>query len=244
MNRTALTLFIATLIGVATGVAAQQPNGYYPDPTPSGANVIVIPPSDLDPIDAILNNPAIYTPRPTLDARRADLPTGAFLTPGTTAVVTLGPLNVRDTPTTENTSIVITTLQRGEDVTVLSLSPDLQWAFVDTRGPAFTQGWVNALYIQPFLANPSPFAPSLPDAAETGFTLVATQTVNIRQSPVLFSARVGILPEGSRASIVGVTNTYSWWKIEVDGTVGWVSGSYIYPENPAAYNSVPILQEF
>ncbi len=219
------------------------PGGFVPQGTPDANVIVVPPPRSEDPVDNILANPLILTPRATLDQRSAEIPPN-FLRIGSTAVATQGSLNVRTIPNTGNTSVILTQLDRGDDVTILALSPDLQWAFVDTRGPLFIQGWVFAVYLDPYQGEITPFAPSLPDAAETFFTLRAQRTVNLRQSPVLFSERVGILPQGAQASIVAVTNTYSWWKIEYEGTVGWVSGSYVYIEQPEAYNQVPIFSDF
>lgn len=252
MKRPILISVVLLTVVLALGVlaAAQPPTpppvyGSFPGATPNAADVIVIPPSFDDPLEELFNDPTIYMPRPTLDTRTGAIPDGSFLTPGTTAIVIAGPLNVRSAPNTGLTTVVVTQLDRGEDITVLGLSTDLQWVLIDTRGPAFTQGWVKAEFIQPFQADVDQFADSASGTtATTGYTLRARVTVNIRQSPVLFSDRVGILPEDSQANIVGVTNTYSWWKIEKDGLIGWVSGSYIYPEQPEAYYSVPILQDF
>jgi uncharacterized protein YgiM (DUF1202 family) len=245
----AVMLLVSASVTPAATVYAQAnsptppPGGFVPQGTPD-ASVIVIPPSRSDdPVDNILSNPLILTPRPTLDRRSPRIPDN-FLVTGTTAVVVQGPLNVRNVPNTGNTSVVLAQLDRGDDVTILGLSDNLEWAFVDTRGPLFLQGWVASAFLDPYQGSITPFAPDLPDAPTTGFTLRAQQTVNLRQSPVLFSARVGILPGGAQASIIAVTNTYSWWKIAYEGTVGWVSGTYVFIEQPGAYSQVPIFSEF
>jgi uncharacterized protein YraI len=244
-------VFVMALGGMGMVAASQPfspPEQIYPYATPDPANVIVIPPGGpqvippSDPIDAIIAEGLQAPIVPTADTRIPNAPEN-FLTDGRTAIVTAGPLNVRSAPSTGFDSIVLGQLQQGEDVTILGLNDNLEWAFIDTRGPLFTQGWVRTLYIEP-LEEFQAFPPGLPDAAATGFTLRARNTVNIRLEPVLFSDRVGILPQGAQAEIIGRTSTYSWWKIKVDGTVGWVSGSFVYPEQPAAYNSVPILVNF
>jgi uncharacterized protein YgiM (DUF1202 family) len=242
-------MLIAATLSAPNTVYAQAnsptppPGGFVAQGTPDASVIVIPPPRSEDPVDNILANPLILTPRPTLDQRSARIPEN-FLRIGTTAIVMEGPLNVRNVPNTGNTSVVLAQLDRGDDVTILALSPDLEWAFVDTRGPLFLQGWVASVFLDPFQAEITPFAPSLPDAAETGFTLRAQRTVNLRQSPVLFSERVGILPQGAQAAIVAVTNTYSWWKIEYEGTVGWVSGTYVFVEQPEAYSQVPIFSDF
>ncbi len=203
--------------------------------------MIVIPPSSQGVVDEILSDPVVLTPRPTRAVSAPPVNYGQ-LQPGQTAVVLQGPLNVRNAPDTGVATLVLTQLQRGDDLTVLQISADGAWAYIDTRGPAFVQGWASTRYIAPFDNQPDNFAPGLPDEPASGQTLIALETVNIRAAPVIFSARVGILAENTRAEIIGTTNTYSWWKIKVDGTVGWVAGAYIYPENPTAYSSVPIIR--
>ena len=215
--------------------------GYLPPPTPDAADVIVIPPppQTLSPVDAILADPAINTPGPTPVPNLRVPPN--FLQIGDTALVTTLELNVRTAPSL--TAPIIGQLNQGEDVTILGLSGDLQWAFVDTRGKLFEEAWVSTLYIER-LEDFQPFAPGLPDTGTTGFTLRALFTVNIRSAPTLFSDRVGILPENTTAAIVGRKSTYNWWKIRLDdGTVGWVAREYIYVVDPDAYQQAPILTE-
>lgn len=223
-------------------IITRVPNtGYYPQPTPDAANVIVIPnpPQTLSPVEAILADPAIYTPGPTF-VPNAQVPPG-FLQPGDTALVTSINLNIRTAPSL--TADVLGQLNRGEDVTILRLSDDLQWAYVDTRGKFFTEAWVSTLYIEK-LENFQAFAPSLPDTGGSSYILRAQFTVNIRSEPTLFSDRVGILPQYAEAEIVGRKSTYNWWKIRVDGsTIGWVAKEYVYIVDPAAYQNVPVVTE-
>lgn len=225
----------ALCLWLVMSVGAQQP-------TPNPANVIVIPPpTPSDPVERILSSPLVLTPAAPSGFFNAAAPPN-FLQAGDTAIVTAGNLNVRTQPNTGNEALVLTQLQRGHDVTVLSFSPDLQWVFVDTRGPQFLQGWVNALYIEK-QGDFQPFAPSLPDAAATGFVLRAQYTVNIRQGASIFSPRVGILPQNAEAEIIGRKSTYNWWKIRAGDTVGWVSASFVYVEPSAYYENVPVVTD-
>jgi N-acetylmuramoyl-L-alanine amidase len=209
-----------------------------PPATPD-ASVPVAPPPATSTIDALLNQPGVLTPRPTATFI-PQVPPG-FLQAGNTAIVLEGPLNVRDQPSVRDGQVIVQ-LEKGEDVTVLQLSPDLNWALVDTRGPAFVQGWVSTDFLRqqgefiPFEATSEPGQPN------TEFVLRATETVNIRANPVLFSPRVGILAAGTDAVIIGRKSTYQWWKIRTeDGTVGWVSSIYVYVVTPAAYQQAPVL---
>lgn len=228
------------LLAMVGAVLAQTSTGYYPPATPDPANVRVIPVGPTSVIDDLLNSPLVVTPYPTAPYRNATAP-GGFLSAGDTAVVLAGPLNVRSQPGGDLPTLVIGQLQVGEQVTVLSLSDTLEWAYVDTQGPLFTQGWVSVAYIEQ-LENFQAFAPSNGGGGGTGMTVRAVYTVNIRQSATLFSPRVGILPADSVAEIIGRKSTYGWWKVRLSsGVVGWVSSTYVRPEDPAAYYSVPVL---
>lgn len=233
---TALILLLALVMLLATPFAgAQQPPPATPVP-----DVIVIPPPS-DPVDDILNNPAVLTPRPT--ATFPNIPPPGELRPGITAIVIDEPLNVRDIPSVQGSDVLLQ-LNRGDDVTVLSLTPDRQWALVDTRGPDFITGWVNT----DFIRQQSDFMPfqatSVPGEPGTGLILRAQVNVNVRAAPVLFSPRVGILAAGVEAEIIGRKSTYEWWKIRLnDGTVGWVSSVYVYIASQEAYQLAPVLVE-
>lgn len=238
-------LFLLALALMATLAAAQVPTpqpppnqGYYPAPTIDGSGVVVIPVGPTSFVDDILNSPGVLTPGPTPPPGVPSVPDG-FLQPGTVAAVTANTLNVRTAPSTE--ANIIGRLQRGEEITVLQLNPDLTWALVDTRGPLFAQGWVSTAYIAAFNDTVQNFAPNADNQGATGYQLRAQFKVNIRQRATLFSPRVGILPEGTVAQIIGRKSTYNWWKIQVDDTVGWVAAEYVYILNPAAYQDVPVL---
>lgn len=236
----AVMLMVAALLTLPLLVTAEpNPPAQYPYTTPDPANVIVIPPTPGSRIDEILNDPAVLIPAAT--PFNATVPQG-FLQPGDTVLVIAQALNVRTNPIQGPEGAIIGTLQRGDDLTVLQLSADLGWALVDTRGPQFLTGWVSTQYVEK-LENFQPFAPSLPDESGTGLYLKAQQTVNIRSRPVLFSDRVGILAEDALAEIIGRKGTYNWWKIRVDGTVGWVAADYIYVIDAEAYQVAPILTE-
>jgi uncharacterized protein YraI len=247
-------IFLALVVAVTFGAghtAAQtlyptpRPfQGYAPNPTPNAANVIVIPPSnDANTFsESILANPEAFTPVPTSPALVNRSAPPGFISAGATAIVLSGPLNVRSEPNTAVSNVVLVQLQRGHDVTVLQYTPDLTWAFVDTRGPDYLQGWVFSEYLA-LAEDFQPFPPSLPDdTASTEYVLRARQNVNIRQSPTIFSTRVGLLPAGATAEIIGRTGSYSWWKIRDGETVGWVAATWIYVENPAGYTA-PELTE-
>lgn len=243
-----LLLLGSILLSVGMAVAAQTANpnppvrGDFPAATPAAANVIVIPPpTPSDPIGQILADPRIYTPIPPPLAAPY-VPPG-FIQPGQTVIVIGELVNLRSEPRSGVGVVILARLNRGDDLTVLALSDDLLWAQVDTLGPLFLQGWISTSLIQ-VQSEFQAFAPGLPNQGGSGYSVKADNTVNVRYAPTIFSDRVGILAEGALAEIIGRTSTYSWWKIRLnDGVVGWVSSTYVFPTDQAAFRSVPILTE-
>ena len=239
MKRAAMLSFVLVIVivgvmGVPLAVA-QQP---VPPATPD-ASIIVIPPP-TGPVDDILNNPAVLTPNPTATFN-PQVPLGT-LQIGDTAIVIDEPLNVRTLPDAQDGAVILQ-MRRGEDVTVLGFNDNLSWALIDTRGPAFTRGWVKSEFLrrqgdfEPFEATSIPPTWVVP----TGFVLRAQETVNIRSGPIIFTPRVGILAAGEEALIIGRKSTNEWWKIQTaNGTVGWVSAIYVYVPAPEAYSQVPL----
>lgn len=228
-----MVLALAAVLTVPFAVAQDMP------PATPDASVPVAPPPVTSTVDAILNQPGVLTPLPT--ATYIPVVPPGFLQPGDIAIVIAEPLNVRDAPDARAGTVILQ-LTRGEEVTVLQLSDDLNWALIDTGGAAFVQGWVSTDFIRAqgtFEAFPVTSEPGQPS---TAFVLRATETVNVRADPVLFSPRVGILAAGTDAEIIGRKSTYEWWKIRMaDGTVGWVSSIYVYIVTPAAYQQAPVL---
>jgi hypothetical protein len=231
-----LMLLAALVLVTTTLVDAQQPLRVTETPN---VTVVVIPPPGDSPVDRILNDPGVVTPRPT--ATYPNIPAPRDLLTGTTAIVIDDPLNVRTLPNIRD-GIVLLQLWRGDDVTVLQLTVDKQWALVDTRGPHFARGWVSAQFLR-MQGEVVPFAAtSEPDQAGTGLRLRAQETVAIRADPVILAPRVGLLPAYTEAEIIGRKSTYQWWKIRLaDGTVGWVSAMYVYVLDPQAYQLAPVL---
>ncbi|MEM6527897.1 MAG: SH3 domain-containing protein, partial [Chloroflexota bacterium] len=158
----------------------------------------IIPPQDQSPVDEILNDPAVLTPRPTATFPNIPAP-GRPITVGMTAIVIADKLNLRAAPSAGNTPI-IEQLDIRETVTVLRVTADGRWAFVDTTGADFLQGWVSTDFIreaEDFEFFEATSAPLPTEQAPTGLVLRADENVNIRSAPVIFSARVGLLPVGA-----------------------------------------------
>ncbi len=240
MKRAAIISFVL-LIGLFAGMGVPLAVAQQPVATPDPNIIVIPPPTGL--VDDILNNPAVLTPNPTATFN-PQVPPGS-LQIGDTAIVIDEPLNVRTLPDVQDGAVLLQ-MQRGEDVTLLAFNNDLSWALVDTRGPAFAEGWVKTEFLrrqgdfEPFEATSIPSTPII----EAAFILRAQETVNIRSGPIIFTPRVGILAAGEEAAIIGRKSTNEWWKIQTaNGTVGWVSAIYVYVPAPEAYSQVPLAVE-
>ncbi|MEL7235707.1 MAG: SH3 domain-containing protein, partial [Chloroflexota bacterium] len=125
--------------------------------------------------------------------------------------------------------------------------PDGAWALVDTTGAQFLQGWVSTDFIrqsEDFEFFEATSVPAATDQVPTGLVLRADENVNIRSAPVIFSPRVGLLPVGTQAEIIGRKSTYDWWKIQTaDGTIGWVSAVHVFIVTADAYQLAPVVTD-
>jgi uncharacterized protein YgiM (DUF1202 family) len=157
---------------------------------------------------------------------------------GTSATVTAGRLNVRNAPSTSGA--ILTKINRGETYAVLGVSADNGWYQVNVNG---TAGWVSAQFVNiggntnvgvtggPTVVPPSP----------TGFSVTAVATVNVRNAPSTRGTTIlGKMPLGSSASVVGRTANNSWWQVDYQGVVGWVSATYARLQTSANVNNIPV----
>lgn len=63
-------------------------------------------------------------------------------------------------------------------------------------------------------------------------TMYAKQTVNVRDLPSTDGNKLGGLSSAQEVKVLGQCNETSWYKIEFDGGVGYVSNNYIVAEKP------------
>lgn len=155
---------------------------------------------------------------------------------GLTATINTGRLNVRDQPNAFNGRILLT-VDRNQTFPVVGSNPGNTWVQLNVNG---TLGWVNAVYVR--LNNTSqPQPPTAVPPNATGYSVIATPyAVNIRSAPSVTSPVVARLPLNLTAPVVGRNFDSTWWQINYNGIVGWVSAPYapLLPGSDA--NRIPI----
>lgn len=68
-------------------------------------------------------------------------------------------------------------------------------------------------------------------------TVTALTTLNIREGPDVVYPILGGLLMSQKAQVTGRNASGSWWQINFNGTLGWISAPHTFPEAPAAkYN--------
>jgi uncharacterized protein YraI len=151
---------------------------------------------------------------------------------GTTATVTAFRLNVRSQPNA--TAPVLTRINRFESYAVTARSDDGLWyqiAFGSQRG------WVSSRWVT--ISGGSIPSPTVP--GQTGTLVTATPyTVNIRSGAGTQFGRIGRLPAGSTAQVVGRNANNTWWQINYNGIVGWVAAEYAIMQQGANVGSIPV----
>jgi uncharacterized protein YraI len=166
-------------------------------------------------------------------------PAGSY----STATVTAYRLNVRTQPSP--TAQVITRINRNETYPVTGRSADGRWYQIFVANQL---GWVNGSYVNvpnggsvPIVATASSAATSTPLPNSTGIIVTATPyTVNIRSGPGTEYSRLGQMPAGSTAAVIGRNSSSTWWQVNYNGIVGWVAAEYARIQTGANVNSIPI----
>ncbi|MFN8371611.1 MAG: PA14 domain-containing protein [Anaerolineae bacterium] len=149
-------------------------------------------------------------------------------------------LNVRSTPST--TGSILLRVNRGEVYPAVGRNGDGTWIQINANG---TVGWVTASFVVVTngVANTLPVTSGTDTSSSiplTGFTLVATSTVNIRSGPGVNFGVMGRLPQLATANIVGRNANTTWWQINYAGIVGWVSANFVSPQAGIDLNRVPV----
>ncbi|MDX2161492.1 MAG: PA14 domain-containing protein [bacterium] len=167
-------------------------------------------------------------------------------TTGAQAVVTAFRLNVRQAP--DPLAARVTQISRNETYPVLGRNGDGSWYFLQVGNQ---QGWASSRFLTILNGTNIPVVnttgsaqqqpPSQP-SANTGIQVIASPyTVNIRTGPSTTSSRIGRLPSGETAALIGRNAANQWYQINYNGIVGWVTAQYaiLNPAN-ANLNSVPV----
>jgi uncharacterized protein YgiM (DUF1202 family) len=158
---------------------------------------------------------------------------------GTTATVTAGRLNVRSEPSTSAT--ILTKINRNETYPVVGSNTDRTWYQINVNG---TVGWVASNFVRLNNAANVPVSNSGTQFAQpstTGYIVTALATVNIRNAPNTRGTTVlGKLPVNVTASVVGRNADNTWWQVDYQGIVGWVSARYAQLQSGVDTNTIPV----
>ena len=152
-------------------------------------------------------------------------------------------LNVRAAPDPINGQ-VLTQITRLSVYPIIAKNADGSWYQLNVNG---VSGWVNGAFVNVVnganipIAGSSQGAPAPSQPTLTGNTLTAPQfNVIVRSGPGTQFRRIGVLPVGAVAQLVGRTSNNSWWQINLNGLVGWVISMYTAPSPNANFNALPV----
>jgi uncharacterized protein YgiM (DUF1202 family) len=167
------------------------------------------------------------------------VPANPNVNTGTTATVTTGRLNVRNAPNTGGTILV--KINQGETYPVAGANADKTWWQINVNG---TVGWVFGRYVSiggnsnvPVTNSTAAFAAP----ASTGYTVTALDAVNIRNAPSTRGSTVlSKLPIRGLAQVVGRNANSSWWQVDYQGVVGWVSARYAQLQPGVSLANIPV----
>ena len=119
-----------------------------------------------------------------------------------------------------NSADIITTLDEGTELTVLSV--DGEWCCVEWEDET---GYVNANYI---------YVDGILMADPRG--IVTGSCVNVRSQPSTDSSILTKVYAGSTVELISLED--GWYVMNCDGVAGYISAEYVYPYNPAAASAV------
>jgi hypothetical protein len=169
------------------------------------------------------------------------VPTAAPPVSGALATVTAYRLNVRNSPDPA-TGQIITRINRLETYAILGRNAASTWYLLNING---TQGWVSGGFIN--IANGANIpvvgaaATTAPITNATGNIVTATPyNVVIRSGPGTQYRRLGLLPVSGTAPLVGRNSSNTWWQVNFNGIVGWVSSQYAVIGSSANLSAVPV----
>jgi len=158
---------------------------------------------------------------------------------GTNATVTALRLNLRSNPAT-NASILLK-LNRNETYPVTGSNADRSWYQVNVNGVV---GWVFGRFVSISGGNipviDTGTSPNLAQPVDTGYNVTAQDTVNIRSGPGTSNAVLGKMSINSTARVVGRTSANTWWQVNYNGLVGWVSSTYAVIQPDAETGRIPV----
>ena len=137
-------------------------------------------------------------------------------------LATGGDSNVRKTPSLDGAYMGI--LKKGESVPYLGESSTdnrgVIWYKVNFEGKT---GWVSSMYA-------GLNGKTVSYGSALGSTVIATATTNVRREPVLDGKYIDNMVKDETAAFTGSTSVdergVTWYKINFEGQIGWVSSKY------------------
>lgn len=149
---------------------------------------------------------------------------------GVTATVIAFRLNVRDLPDAVNGNI-LTRISRAEVYPVFGRDAAGNWVQIEVGG---IRGWASARFVNIAPAganvpvvNPFGGVTVAPSPNYTGNTVRANPfNVVIREGGSTSFRRLGLLPIGAVAAVIGRNASNTWWQINYNGLIGWVSAQF------------------
>ena len=163
-----------------------------------------------------INDGTTLTPTPNVTA--APNLTGAYL------VIDTGRLNVRSAPN-PITGAVLTRVSEGDSYSIVGRNANSTWWQIQVGG---ITGWVSGFYVDAFNtgAVPQTDGANTVNPPSTGIELTTTSNLNIRTGPGVRNTLIGRIPDGASADILGRNSTSSWFQVNYNGIVGWVSAVF------------------
>lgn len=128
--------------------------------------------------------------------------------------VTTDELNVRTGDTTKYSKI--TTLEKGERITVTHTNSAQTWVFIQTSSGK--TGWVNKNYIKK--------VKDVVEKENSYLIMINTESLNIRKGPGVKYDKVGSVGQGTVLTIVDEENGWGLLKAYADQRNGWINLSY------------------
>ncbi len=125
--------------------------------------------------------------------------------------ITTGTLNLRNAPATSG-STILGTVTRNQVYSILDVKNG--WYKIDVNNVV---GWVSGEYVA--LISEMQYRPK--DKIAT----VNTSTLNVRSKPSTSGTRITSIKNGEKYKVIDEEN--GWYKLEINGTTGWASGSYL-----------------
>jgi uncharacterized protein YraI len=131
-------------------------------------------------------------------------------------------------------------LLAGQSAEVIGLSSENDWFIIRVPYIESGEGWVSADFVTVF--NPEGIPVVEREIEPGGDGVLAEDTpivraianVNVRSGPDLYYKKIGLLPAGDVAEVIGFSADRLWWAIKVpfaETGQGWVSVDYVESKN-------------